>query len=736
MSFTHSLAHALDRAGVDYAVLVDGETDLDLVVSPPALPLVREVLQRFGPIVQIHDYEAPYSRLFVVRLPEGPRYRRVDVACDPRGIGKYGSAPATALARARPDVDGVRRPDAASLLAYLTIKRARKGIGWAGADELAELAARTGHDGRRALAEVSGEAAGGVFDALSSGDRGTIERALASVAEAVDRDRRRPAAAAARRYFELRRGLRRLARPTGLAVCLAGPDGVGKSTLTSALLGLSGGPFHTRVRLGQRRGFFRKPGELLRRPQADATRPHQRQPSDLAGSTARLVYMWLDALVGWTPKIGIPRRRATLVVLERPFVDFAIDPRRYRLSTPAVLARALARLLPRPDVVLVLTAPAADVRRRKPELAVAELQRQLAAWREEAARRGHPVVDASGPPDETFAAALGHLDDLLARRHRDLGAARAAFDLLGAPSTHGTRHRVTRRRGAARFVIPDGTGPLRSGLYRPGRRRDTLPAAAVEAAHRLRLGPSVLIDQRTGAGPTIAAALGRSQVTLAAAAARDPRRGARALLAVHDGGKLVAYVKAEAAAQSRLAQELAVLERLATERPETFTVPRPLGLVEWEGFGLLLLEPLTLSGRANRPLGQTELVALAELASLDVVGAAAGEVPVHGDFTAWNTGVDGRGRLTVVDWEHAGAGLPLEDLFQWRLQRLVLFGIGSAAELVRRAVEPDPQVLELARRLGIDPAVAPGALLRAAERPGAAEPRVRHRLAELVGATA
>src|SRR5205823_1859446 len=209
--------------------------------------------------------------------------------------------------------------------------------------------------------------------------------------------------------------------------------------LTQALLALSGGPFHTRIRLGQRRGYFRKPGELLRRPQADANRPHHRRPSNLAGSAARLVYMWLDALVGWLPKIGVPRRRRTLVVLERPFVDFAIDPRRYRLSTPSVLARALARLLPSPDLVLVLTAPA-----------------------------------------------------------------RA-----------GTRHRITRRHGTTRFVIPTGAGPLRSGLYRPGRRRDAVAAIAVEAAHRLRLGPSTLIDQQTGVAPAIAAALGKSQVTLA-----------------------------------------------------------------------------------------------------------------------------------------------------------------------------------------------------------------------------
>src|SRR5205814_4952667 len=173
-----------------------------------------------------------------------------------------------------------------------------------------------------------------------------------------------------------------------------------------------------------------------------------------------LVYMWLDALVGWLPKIGLPRRRTTLVVLERPFVDFAIDPRRYRLSTPPVLARLLARLLPSPDLVLVLTAPARAVHRRKRELAVGELERQLSAWRAEAQHRGYPVLDASGAPAATFEAALEHVDHVLAQRHDALGAARPAFNLLGSPSPSGTRHRITRRHGTTRFVIPAGAGPL------------------------------------------------------------------------------------------------------------------------------------------------------------------------------------------------------------------------------------------------------------------------------------
>src|SRR4029079_9387668 len=130
-------------------------------------------------------------------------------------------------------------------------------------------------------------------------------------------------------------------------------------------------------------------------------------------------------------------------------------------------------------------------------------------------------------------------------------------------------------------------------------------------------------------------------------------------------------------------------ERLPGAQPESFTAPRPLGALTWEGYELLLLAPLTLHGRANRPLGRSELSALTELASLEVLPAPAGEVAVHGDFTAWNTGFDGRGRLAVVDWEHAGAGLPLEDLFQWRAPAPALFWRGALYTRARRDAAPD-----------------------------------------------
>ena len=108
-SFVRRVADVLDAAGVEYAFLhnLDGieqrDSDVDLVVSRESLQTVDTVMRygTLGPLVQRLDYDVPWCRYYVVQTDDPDRrYRQLDVACDPFGIGLYG----TALT-----VDGVRR---------------------------------------------------------------------------------------------------------------------------------------------------------------------------------------------------------------------------------------------------------------------------------------------------------------------------------------------------------------------------------------------------------------------------------------------------------------------------------------------------------------------------------------------------------------------------------------------------------------------------------------------------
>ena len=158
-----------------------------------------------------------------------------------------------------------------------------------------------------------------------------------------------------------------------------------------------------------------------------------------------------------------------------------------------------------------------------------------------------------------------------------------------------------------------------------------------------------------------------------------------------------------------------VLALIARARPRHIVAPHILASFEWEGCSVLVLEPVRARARSDRPVREPELAALVEIASLGrdlapAVGAGTTGIPLHGDFCAWNSAPVAADVLALWDWEEAGFGLPLEDLFHWRMQRLVHFGRGTVEALVRGALEPDAQVRELCRALAVEADVAPGAL--------------------------
>lgn len=94
--------------------------------------------------------------------------------------------------------------------------------------------------------------------------------------------------------------------------------------------------------------------------------------------------------------------------MERGWFDIAVDPRRYHLSVPPMLVELLGHLLPSPDLVIVLEADPQILRRRKAELPLAELSRQIARWRQVAfpRRTVRLKLDASDSPDELVAQVL------------------------------------------------------------------------------------------------------------------------------------------------------------------------------------------------------------------------------------------------------------------------------------------------------------------------------------------
>lgn len=190
---------------------------------------------------------------------------------------------------------------------------------------------------------------------------------------------------------------------TGRYVCLAGPDGVGKSTLTSLLSSALGPKLELR---------HWRPGVLpalgVFKPGADTAPagPHDKRTYGRWASAARLVYYWLDFVLGHVLVVRPVVRTGGFFVLERGWWDMRVDPRRYRLHPRPRLHRVLSRVTPRQDAYLVLEADADVIASRKAELTMPEIERQLGAWHFTDSRLRRIYLDAGQRPTDLAADAL------------------------------------------------------------------------------------------------------------------------------------------------------------------------------------------------------------------------------------------------------------------------------------------------------------------------------------------
>lgn len=161
----------------------------------------------------------------------------------------------------------------------------------------------------------------------------------------------------------------------GLCIAIFGPDGIGKSAVIEAMKLDVGTAFSAVVQFHFRPMFGR---QEARPPVTD---PHGQAPRSLLISSVKLIYWLLDCWYGFFIAIRSARRCSRLVIFDRYYPDILVDPLRYRLPASILrFARLLAAMAPRPDLYVLLDAPADVVQRRKHEVSPAESQRQRLAY--------------------------------------------------------------------------------------------------------------------------------------------------------------------------------------------------------------------------------------------------------------------------------------------------------------------------------------------------------------------
>jgi thymidylate kinase len=194
---------------------------------------------------------------------------------------------------------------------------------------------------------------------------------------------------------EVARVIDRVLQPTGLWVVFLGPDGSGKSTTLNRVAGEIAPAFrHTEI-------FHLRAPLLGGRQVRSDTDPHGRPRRGIVTSLAQLVVNVVRCWLGYWLRVWPALVRSTFVGFDRYYHDLLVDPRRYRYGGPRGCARLASVLVPKPDLWILLDAPASVIEARKSEIRSEEIERQLLSYRELVSRLcGGYIVDASRSPDE------------------------------------------------------------------------------------------------------------------------------------------------------------------------------------------------------------------------------------------------------------------------------------------------------------------------------------------------
>ena len=133
-------------------------------------------------------------------------------------------------------------------------------------------------------------------------------------------------------------------------------------------------------------------------------------------SLIRAAYWTLHGTLGYASMYWA-KARSTLVLNDRHFVDILVDPVRYRYGGPRGLLTFIWRLMPKPDLIILLYGPAEVLQARKRELTVEETARQCRDYLAlvKPLRNSH-IVDATKPFSQVVQTVTGIVLDQMASR--------------------------------------------------------------------------------------------------------------------------------------------------------------------------------------------------------------------------------------------------------------------------------------------------------------------------------
>lgn len=234
-------------------------------------------------------------------------------------------------------------------------------------------------------------------------------------------------------------------------IALVGPDGVGKSTVLASIIDSDPSIFTKTVARHWRPGILPNLGALAgtipTKPVGDLCTAPRREAGKLCW--LRLCYYFLDFILGHFLRDRIDSSRQRLVLYDRCALDMMVDPVRYGLSSPRA-SRLICRLIPKPDMIVLLYDNPEHIHSRKPELSTEETGRQLKEWLR-LAEQGDvdAIILVDAPPEEIAHRVKSLLIDAFVRKNRgSISSADNSPKWLKSILTRDTQNPVTVGSGA------------------------------------------------------------------------------------------------------------------------------------------------------------------------------------------------------------------------------------------------------------------------------------------------
>ena len=169
-------------------------------------------------------------------------------------------------------------------------------------------------------------------------------------------------------------------------IAVEAPDGTGKTTFIDSLVTelrryyvSDEGRFcihHFRPLILPNLGAVGEKAGVMKQD-TDFTKPHRAKPAGKLSSFIRMTYYWVDYLIGMPYLLRKEVKAERYTIFDRYIFDFVVDPKRARISLPYWMRKMFARMVIQPQIVFVLNTEADVIYKRKQELELNKIKRQL-----------------------------------------------------------------------------------------------------------------------------------------------------------------------------------------------------------------------------------------------------------------------------------------------------------------------------------------------------------------------